>query len=184
MSSLAPSLLLAMPHLTDPTFAQAVVLLCSHDEDGAFGLIVNRPMQTTGRVVVPLQPPAETDRELELWFGGPVEPSRLWLLVSADADETWHTGAMPVSDGLWLSSSPDLVRRMLEPEPPPHIHMVVGYAGWAPGQLDAELEASDWLFSDVAPSLIFGGAPESMWERALRRLGVEPAALHASRGVH
>ena len=91
---------------------------------------------------------------------------------------------MPVSDGLWLSSSPDLVRRMLEPEPPPHIHMVVGYAGWAPGLLDAELEASDWLLSDVEPSLIFSGAPESMWERALRRLGVEPAALHASRGVH
>src|SRR3954449_5945542 len=80
-SSLAPSLLLSMPQLTDPNFSRTVVLLCKHSEEAAFGLIVNRPLVTTGRVTVNLDPPVTTDRELQIWVGGPVEPQRSWVLV-------------------------------------------------------------------------------------------------------
>jgi putative transcriptional regulator len=73
---------------------------------------------------------------------------------------------------------------MLEPEPPPNARFVIGYSGWGPGQLEAELEASAWLISDVDPDLIFRIPAERMWETAIRRLGADPAALQTSRGVH
>ena len=73
-SSLAPALLLSMTQLVDPNFSRTVVLLCKHSEEGAFGLVVNRPLVTTGRVVVALDPPAEADHDLDVWIGGPVEP--------------------------------------------------------------------------------------------------------------
>jgi putative transcriptional regulator len=188
-SSLAPALLLSMPQLVDPNFNRAVVLLCRHGGEGAFGLVVNRPLVTTGRVVINLDPPVKSDRELQVWIGGPVEPQRSWILVgenagrSADAAER-PVGAMQVADTLYLSTSPELLRRLLEPNPPSRARLVVGYSGWAPGQLEAELQASAWLISDVDPALIFETPPERMWEAAIRRLGADPAALQTSRGVH
>jgi putative transcriptional regulator len=91
---------------------------------------------------------------------------------------------MRITDGLYLSTSPDLLRRMLEPEPPANARLVIGYSGWGAGQLEAELEASAWLMSDVDTDLIFTTPPERMWETAIRRLGADPAALQMSRGVH
>ena len=117
-SSLAPALLLSMPQLIDPNFNRTVVLLCKHNDEGAFGLVVNRPLVTTGRVVVNLDPPVSTDRELQVWVGGPVEPHRSWILVGQEPDEADELGGMRVADGLFLSTSPDLLRRLLEPSPP------------------------------------------------------------------
>src|SRR5262249_11648525 len=77
-SSLAPAFLLSMPQMADPNFARSVVLLCKHTEDGAFGLVVNRPLMTSGRVTVNLDPPVSTERELKVWIGGPVEPLTSW----------------------------------------------------------------------------------------------------------
>jgi putative transcriptional regulator len=183
-SSLAPSLLMSMPQLTDPNFNRTVILLCKHSDDqGAFGLVVNRPLVTSGRVVVNLDPPVSSERELEVWVGGPVEPHRSWILVDGPADA--EVVSVPIAEGLFLSTSPDLLRRLLEPEPPlPRARLMVGYSGWGPGQLEAELEASSWLMSDVDRDLIFDTPPEQMWETAIRRLGADPAALQMSRGVH
>jgi len=86
-SSLAPAFLLSMPQLNDPNFSRTVVLLCKHNEDGALGLVINRPLITTGRVTVNLDPPVSTDRELQVWVGGPVEPQRSWVLVGEEPDE-------------------------------------------------------------------------------------------------
>jgi putative transcriptional regulator len=195
MTSLAPTLLLSMPQLVDPNFSRTVVLLCKHSAHGAFGLVVNRPLVTSGRVVVNLgttgvggaHETISTDRELQVWIGGPVEPQRSWMLVSGDpGDETEDEEAIGVriTDGLYLTTSPDLLRRMLEPKPPTNARFVIGYSGWGPGQLEAELEASAWLISDVDRDLIFTTPPERMWETAIRRLGADPAALQTSRGVH
>src|SRR5213593_4460347 len=149
MSSLAPSLLVAMPQLVDPNFNRTVILLCKHSDEGALGLVVNRPLVTTGRVTVNLDPPVSTDRELQVWVGGPVEPHRSWILVGRDQDDEAEFGGLRIADDLYLSTSPDLLRRLLEPSPPPHARLIIGYAGWGPGQLEAELEASSWLMSDV-----------------------------------
>jgi len=83
-----------------------------------------------------------------------------------------------------LSTSPDLLRRLLAPQPPANARLVVGYAGWAPGQLEQELAESAWLLSDVDSDLVFKTPADRMWDRAIRRLGADPATLTMSRGVH
>jgi putative transcriptional regulator len=182
--SLAPSFLLSMPQLMDPNFSRTVVVLCKHNEDGAFGLVVNRPLVTTGRVTVNLDPPVSTDRELQVWVGGPVEPQRSWVLVGREPDQDEEMRGMRIADDLYLSTSPDLLRRLLDPSPPPLARLIVGYSGWGPGQLERELEASAWLMSDIDRDLIFNTPAEQLWEAAIRRLGADPAALQMSRGVH
>ena len=181
--SLAPALLLSMPQMADPNFARTVVLLCKHNDDGAFGLVVNRPLVTTGRVIVNSDPPVETERELEVWVGGPVEPQSSWMLVGDYEMQTGRDG-MPICEGLYLSTSPDRLSRLLEPNPPPRTRLIIGYSGWGPGQLEFELQQSAWLLSDVSADLIFSTPPDRMWDTAIRRLGADPAALQMSRGVH
>jgi putative transcriptional regulator len=192
-SSLAPVLLLSMPQLLDPNFKRTVILLCKHSDDGAFGLVVNRPLITTGRVVVNLDPMAAdhggagshemVKEDLEVWIGGPVEPERSWILVRTPL-EGEHSYGMPVADGVSLSTSPDLLRRLLAPHPPHDARLMVGYSGWGPGQLEAELHASAWLIADVDCDLLFNTPADHMWETAIRRLGADPATLQMSRGVH
>jgi putative transcriptional regulator len=184
VSSLAPALLLSMPQLLDPNFTRSVVLLCKHSDEGAFGLVLNRPLVTSGTVMVHLDPPVSTDRELEIWIGGPVEPQRSWILVGDGPDAPGASGAAQIADGVYLSTSPALLRRLLEPDPPKNTRLVVGYSGWASGQLERELAESSWLLSDVDADLVFHTPPDRMWERAIRRLGADPATLTMSRGVH
>ena|SRR5688572_13648198 len=183
-ASLAPALLLSMPQLSDPNFNRTVVLLCKHFEEGAFGLVMNRPLTTGGKVIVNLDPPVESSGDLEVWVGGPVEPERSWILVGDDKPETEGLGGIRIAEGMYLSTSPDLLRRLLEPEPPSRTRLIIGYSGWGPGQLEAELNASAWLISEVDRDLIFDTPPECMWEAAIRRLGADPASLTMSRGVH
>ena len=191
-SSLAPSLLLSMPQLTDPNFSRTVVLLIQHDRNGAFGLVVNRPLVTAGPVVVEVRAREEaiekttesSDRELQVWVGGPVEPQRSWILVGHDGDADEAGRGVPIADGLYLSTSPDLLHQLLGPAPPSRARLIVGYSGWGPGQLEAELEQSAWLISDINRDLIFETPPARMWESAIRRLGADPASLQMSRGVH
>jgi putative transcriptional regulator len=174
-----------MPQMVDPNFARAVVLLCKHTVDGAFGLVVNRPLTTTGRVTVNLDPPVSTERELQVWIGGPVEPQTSWVLAARDSagdDDAQHGGR--ITDDLYLSTSPQLLQRLLEPSPPPRARLIVGYSGWASGQLEEELKASAWLLSDVDADLLFNTPPDQLWAAAIRRLGADPAALQMSRGVH
>jgi putative transcriptional regulator len=168
--SLAPCLLLSMPQLVDPNFNRTVVLLCKHVDEGAFGLIVNRPLVTNSR-------------DIDVWSGGPVEPERSWILVGQDT-ESDDVPVMPVANGLSLSASSDLLCRMLEPNPPKDARLILGYSGWGPRQLEAELNASAWLIADVDRELIFNTPADRMWETAIRRLGADPAALQMSRGIH
>jgi putative transcriptional regulator len=181
--SLAPAFLLSMPQMLDPNFSRTVVLLCKHTEEGAFGLVVNRPLVTSGRVMVNLDPPVSTDRELQVWVGGPVEPERSLILVGHEPDEGAETG-MRIADSLYLSTDPELLRRLLAPAPPPFARLIVGYSGWRAGQLEQELQASAWLMSDVDRDVIFNTPADKMWEVAIRRLGADPATLQMSRGVH
>ena len=184
MFTLAPAFLLSMPQLLDPNFNKTVVLLCRHStEEGALGLVVNRRL-ISGRVVVNLDPPVAAERELEIWVGGPVEPQRSWMLIGSEPDSGADEYVTRIADGLYLSASPELLRRSLGPSPPPRTRLVVGYAGWAPGQLETELEESSWLISEVDPDLIFDTPPDQMWEVAIRRLGADPSLLQAGRGVH
>ena len=180
-NSLAPRLLLSMPQLNDPNFKQTVVLLCEHGEEGAFGLVLNRQTDTPASSVVRLTPPVEVDNGLQLWIGGPVEPERGWILMG---DRRADAEAVQVCDGLYLSTSPNLLRQLLVNRQRGRTRLLTGYAGWGAGQLDAELSASAWLIADIQLDLIFETQATEMWEIAIRRLGAEPSLLQMGRGVN
>lgn len=181
-SSLAPALLVSMPQLLDPNFHQSVILLCEHGASGAFGLVLNRRSEMSASEVVRLTPPVEGDSGLGLWVGGPVEPERGWILMGT---EPQGVESVQVCDGVYLSTSVELLRRYLEHPPPPRTRLLTGYAGWGAGQLDAELAASAWLTADVDLDLVFDTGHTHMWEATIRRLGADPSLLQTGGGgVH
>lgn len=179
--SLAPVLLVSMPQMLDPNFAKTVVLLAEYGAHGAFGLVVNRRMDEPATAVVTADEPLDIHPGMYLYTGGPVEPTRAWILT---AKKELDAEALEVMPGVYLSASPTLVRRTLESQPDPGTRMVVGYAGWGAGQLDVELAQGSWLMAPVQPDLIFETSAETMWETAIRRMGAEPSMLHGSSGVH
>jgi len=179
-SSLAPTLLVAMPQLQDPNFTKSVVLLCEHRDAGAMGLVVNRPTETRASQIVNLDPPPKEDSGLEVWIGGPVEPERGWLLIADRESE-----GLEIYPGLFLSASVELLRSMMEAsESKSRCRFLVGYAGWGPKQLDRELAASAWLTVPLDLDLLFETPSEHMWEYAIRRLGIDPSALAMGPGIH
>ena len=179
--SLAPALLLSMPQMNDPNFARTVILLCQHDADGAFGLVINRPITTTARVIARDRPDDAAEHELEVWVGGPVEPERSWILVH---EHQGDDDAIRICEGVYLSTSAALLRRILDRSADARTRLVAGYAGWGPGQLDAELAASAWLSMAIQTDIVFDTPSADMWTAAIRRLGAEPGALQTGQGVH
>jgi putative transcriptional regulator len=191
--ALAPCFLLSMPQLADRNFAKSVILVCDHSAEGAFGLVINRLSELTAAEAVQLSPELEAPNDLPLLIGGPVEPQRGWILTSRAPEVPGVEGAnrldgvlsKEIGAGLHLSASPLLLRRVLQAHPIPRRTVVLaGYAGWGPGQLDAELAESAWLIAPVELDLIFEIPSAVCWEMAMKRLGVDPTQLRASSGVH
>jgi putative transcriptional regulator len=174
------ALLLSMPQLQDPNFARTVVLLCEFNPDGAFGLVLNRPTTVAASEMVRLDPPVVGGNDMPLLIGGPVEPQRGWILLGDEPQDEFKC----IRDGLYLSTSPALLRAVLEARPAPRARVLAGYAGWGPGQLDEELAQSAWLLADVDLDIVFDVPAEAMWETAIRRLGADPSALTTGHGVH
>jgi len=184
VDSFAPTLLIAMPQLQDKNFTRSVILLCEHSGNGAIGFVVNRPTDLRAAQAVALDPPVQGDSGLMLWSGGPVEPQRGFLLLG---DDPGVDNSEQIADGFHLTASVDVLRRLLEVSPDELAHrrcrLLLGYAGWSAGQLDRELAASAWLSAPPDADLVFESAPEDMWERAIRSLGVDPMALTLGPGV-
>jgi putative transcriptional regulator len=182
--SFAPTLLLAMPQLQDRNFARSVVLLCEYSAEGALGFVVNRPTELRAADAVTLDPPLRNANGLNLWTGGPVEPQRGFLLLG---DDPGVADSRRIADGFHLTASVEVLRDLLEAEPAEltrrRVRLLLGYAGWGPGQLDAELTASAWLTVPPDPDLVFETPAEAMWERAIRALGVDPLALQLGAGI-
>ena len=181
MTDFNPSFLLSMPQMQDPNFARTVVLLCDYGPEGAFGLVLNRPTELVASEMVRLDPPVARANQMPLYFGGPVQQERGWILVpEAPQEPDYRT----IRDGLYLTASAEVLRRVLESSPAPRARVLAGYAGWGPGQLDEELAQSAWLICDVHLDLIFDVDPGQMWDAAIRRLGADPSALQPSHGIH
>jgi putative transcriptional regulator len=157
------------------------VLLCDYLPEGAFGIVLNRPTDLPASTMVQLDPPIGGANELPLCIGGPVQPDRGWILV---AEPPVGTDFRTIVEGLYLSTSPEVLRRVLQSRPAPRARVLAGYAGWGPGQLDDELAQSAWLMADVEVDLVFDVDSALMWETAIRRLGADPSMLQTSPGVH
>ena len=157
--------LLASPRLGDPRFAQTVVLLLEYDETGALGLVVNRPTELSLHDV--LATPLPNSAEHVVYAGGPVEHQRLIaLLRSTDSVD----GADRVVGDIHASGSVDTLRRMLERDGgAADVHTYLGYSGWSPGQLDAELARGDWIVTPADAASIFDTPSADVWSDLMRR---------------
>ncbi|MGX9963431.1 YqgE/AlgH family protein [Roseomonas sp. F4] len=179
---LAGQLLVAMPGMSDPRFARSVICLCAHSPDGAMGLVLNQPLDNLSfdellrQLGLDPVPPA---RRIRMTQGGPVEGGRGFVLHTAD----WETeGSLEVMPGLALTANVEILKAIAEGGGPREGLLALGYAGWGPGQLDAELQQNAWLNVPLDEALLFEGQPEQLWQRALAKLGVEPAALSGAAG--
>jgi putative transcriptional regulator len=188
-----------MPQLLDPNFVRSVVLMIEHGERGSFGLIVNQPSPLkASELLDSLSLLWRGDPDAIVWSGGPVGRSTGWVLHEPLTDDAMRSvppgpgidarvdglGTSAVGPGLALSTSTDRLRAIAA-APPDRVRLLLGYAGWGPGQLAAEMASGSWLHADADPDLIFDGPPDQMWERALRSVGVSnPESLVPSVGVH
>ena len=180
-SELAPSLLVAMPQLVDPNFRRAVVLLLHHDEEGTFGLVVNRTTDVEIDSLCSSLDIAWRGPEEPVRWGGPVQPDHGWVLVG-DPDFD-HDELEEVVDGIRFTSSPDALRRIAQ-EPPDRLRVFLGYAGWGPGQLAQEIAQGSWIVAPPSATHVFDVAESDLWETVLHALGINPATLVPTQGVN
>ncbi len=180
---LAGSMLIAMPGMTDPRFAQSLVYLCDYSSKGAMGLIVNKPAHDMSfddlLEQLEIVPKAPTDG-IKVYFGGPVETGRGFVLHSNDYASDLRT--LPVRNGLALTPTLDVLEDIAAGKGPHAVMMMLGYAGWGPGQLESELAQNGWLTCDGDPELVFDANAPAKWARALQGLGIDPALLSAEAG--
>jgi putative transcriptional regulator len=167
--SLAGQLLVAGPEMGDPRFAETVIYVVAHSDKGAFGVIVNQPVKSVSFAelfrLLHLDSGAGTG-SLSVHYGGPVEPSLGFVLHSRDVT---LGDADVVAGDLAATTEPEMLRRIASGKGPSRYLFALGYAGWAPGQLETELGRSDWFVIPADPSLIFTDHPEETWKRALAR---------------
>jgi putative transcriptional regulator len=186
VTSLTGQLLVAMPQMQDPRFARSVVYLCAHSEEaGAMGLVINKTIDalTVDELYAHLniEPPQDTraKRPHLVHFGGPVDPGRGFVLHSTDYREE---GTLGIGDEFAMTATLDILRALGKVEGPNKSLLALGYAGWAPGQLDAEIHANGWLSVAADADLVFDEADDSKWHRALAKLGVSPEMLSTDAG--
>jgi len=182
---LAPALLVAMPQLLDPNFRRSVVLLIHHDAEGTFGVVLNRTTELrAAQLCESIEVDWHGDPDAEIHWGGPVQPQTGWVLFEDDeAEQSEDEDIREVVPGVGFAGSLAVLRRMAS-EPPTRMRILLGYAGWGPGQLESELAQGAWLVAPADPSVVFETDVDGMWSQVVRSLGIEPATLVASRGVH
>lgn len=169
MQSLKGQFILDGGRLVGSDFQRTVVLVCEHDANGAFGLVVNRPTEITLQSCLK-QPLPEAFQERRLYIGGPVRPQALTCLVR-DPDQPDEIEGAVLPGLRFTSQLDDLLASADAPEPSVQIRFFAGYAGWAPGQLDQEMKAQAWLTHPATAQLVFHSAPETLWKMILRSKG-------------
>jgi putative transcriptional regulator len=174
---LAPSLLISAPHLRDPNFDHTVVLVLEHDESGSFGLVVNRETDhTLHEFCTDQQLEYRGSKEAKVLFGGPVGTTQGFVLFASPVDLPEDRRGTEVLSGLWFGADRELLAR-LTAQGAISFRLLVGYAGWAPGQLDKEIAAGAWIPLPPDARLIFQTPPGELWTRALEEHGIAPHTI-------
>ncbi|NKN39407.1 YqgE/AlgH family protein [Agrobacterium sp. a22-2] len=180
--------LIAMPGMADSNFHRTVIYVCAHSPAGAMGFIINRSQPVSfadvlqhlklidrqDAIMLP-----ERARDFPIQCGGPVESGRGFVLHS---DDYLSDSSIPVSDDISLTATLDIVRAISAGRGPRRATMMLGYAGWGAGQLEAEIAGNGWLNCPASEDLIFDRGLDSKYERALARMGVSPAMLSMDAG--
>lgn len=183
-SDLAPGFLVAAPSLLDPNFRQSVVLLIDHRTDGSLGFVVNRPSDITFEGVVQelgIGPEVGAPPEVPVLIGGPVAPHTGWIVFDPTTSDVPLDSTIEVTSHLRVSASRELLRELAQRDQDARRHLLVlGYAGWGAGQLDAEIKQGAWIPVDLDESVIFDTPYENRWNAALAALGIDPLHLVGS----
>lgn len=179
---LTGQLLVAMPQMLDPRFSRTVVYMCAHTDDGAMGLVVNKPMEHVEFPELLEQldlEPGVGSPDIRVHFGGPVESGRGFVLHTADYRQD---GTMIVDGNIALTATTDILRDIATGNGPRASVFVLGYAGWGPGQLDGEIQRNGWLSVAADNAIVFGADPDAVWGAALAKLGVDASQLSGDAG--
>jgi putative transcriptional regulator len=183
-------LLVAMPVMGDPRFERSVIYLCAHSADGAMGIMVNRPagsidfpellvqlniINKDDQIKLP-----ETAESMQVLRGGPVDTGRGFVLHSSDF--YIENATLRIDEDICLTATIDILKAIAKGDGPKHAILALGYAGWRPGQLEAEIQGNGWLHCDADADLVFGDDVEDKYARALRKIGVDPGMLSNDAG--
>ena len=183
-------MLIAMPAMNDERFARAVIYVCAHSSEGAMGIIVNQP---AGNIKFPdllvqleVIPAAERielpvrAEDVKVLKGGPVEAGRGFVLHSADF--FIENSTLPIDEGICLTATLDILKAIARGKGPHNAILALGYAGWAPGQLENEIQQNGWLHCTADTELIFGQDTDTKYEKALRKIGIDLGMLSSEAG--
>ncbi|GAU81035.1 YqgE/AlgH family protein [Bosea sp. BIWAKO-01] len=182
--------LIAMPGMTDTRFSRSVVYICAHSEDGAMGIILNKPAPDTRFPdllvqldVIPseelIRLPSQAER-MRVLRGGPVETKRGFVLHSSDF--FLESATLPIDNGICLTATLDILRAIAIGSGPENAVLALGYAGWGAGQLESEIQSNGWLHCAADPALLFDDSIETKYNRALHKIGIDPAFLSSTAG--
>lgn len=186
---LSGQLLIAMPGMSDPRFDKSVIYMCAHSEQGAMGLIVNKtaPLMRFGDLLaqldlLPHTPPdhAPDILAMPVLYGGPVEPERGFVLHSSDYLS--EEASLPVSDSIAITATVDILRDLAVGKGPTRALLALGYSGWAPGQIEDEIQRNGWLTCEADDEIIFRLDFAARYVAALRKLKIDPAMLSTESG--
>jgi len=183
-------MLIAMPTMRDERFVRSVIYVCAHSSDGAMGIVVNRlagdidfPKLLVKLDVIPedqrIQLPTDA-RSMPVLKGGPVETQRGFVLHSADY--FMENSTLPIDDGICLTATLDILKAIAQGSGPASAVLALGYAGWAPGQLESEIQENGWLHCSADRELIFGADTDEKYFKALLKLGIQPGMLSSEAG--
>jgi len=179
---LTGQLLIAMPSMQDKRFVRTVICMCAHSDDGAMGLVLNRPLPKLQFDDLLKQlgvTPVPSARSIRMLAGGPVENGRGFVLHSGE----WATdGTLPVAKDTRLTASIEVLKAIASGEGPRDCVLALGYAGWGPGQVESEIASNAWLTVPAEPELLYGTDPDKAWAAALSKLKVDPLALSSVAG--
>jgi putative transcriptional regulator len=174
--------LIAMPAMADPHFAKTLTLICEHNDRGALGVVVNRPVDMNVHALLEqIEAPSTNEalKSVPVHYGGPVQMDRGFVLHTPLGQ--WQS-SLAVGDDLGLTTSKDILEALARGEGPRQMLVTLGYAGWAPGQLEHELAQNAWLTVPAESSVIFDLPAEQRFPAAMALLGINPAMLSEDAG--
>ncbi|MCX2861239.1 YqgE/AlgH family protein [Paucibacter sp. PLA-PC-4] len=184
--ALSNQFLIAMPGMADDTFAGAVVYLCEHNDKGALGLVINKPIALTlGNLFEKVELSLDDDdlAARPVFYGGPVQTERGFVLHEPlDATGGHYNATLAVPGGLEMTTSRDVLEALSNGAGPKKVLVTLGYSGWAAGQLEEEIGRNGWLTVNATPEIIFETPIELRYERALGLLGIDPRMLSTDAG--